>query len=699
MAYSPIAFIAPNYRDYGTYWLKAYTPGSTSPKTLSIDLAGITTFAKLQLNVDGFFRTAGGALITPYIDGSYDAYLFQTIAEADANDTAGAVKIADNITPITTTGSFAFTTTTVGLIATTGTFSAETIITTSGYTPSGDGGTGRWKQNGVTGQTISQSPAQLGSAILNDGLGNQWALVGIGAVNGSSLGMKTSTDSILSLNAAKALSNGGAFHKKLEVDSGRYSLSTQFLVDEATDPASTVDHRNFILQGQGGFGTEPASELRGTQSNASESVVRLDSITNLQIKDIAITSNELLLNSVLRLDAGDDPAFSAHVGVVEGCYFNSFTATPGDAVVKVVNGKNRSFENNWIGVPTPSDIALKVGGLASANTTKLQQGEENCFNLENNFIFGKVVAERMLNFSVERNTFVENYGSQVTYTAGGIMHCGHITANYFTGVSGDTYNLAGIVLPPETADVEGNTCINITENRFRYRPIGVQVQTERPVNIYNNFARVGATDVFIQIESGAANVTVGANDFSNVFAVDGARGLVDNRHVFGTDQPSYRVDRDIVADWVLTADATSISATNTTQTVGSVTGVHLRGGKYRIRCSVPVRNTTTGKPLLYTWSLRYRSETGVVTQIGIGASGSAPDFSHLATSNFCNGNSYIERIVYLPPTTLANPATSAFELYVKNVSSATINSGFVDGNSSELTGVESAFFQVEEYRD
>jgi hypothetical protein len=178
MAYSPIAFIAPNYRDYGTYWLKAYTPGSTSPKILSIDLAGTTTFAKLQLNVDGFFRTAGGALITPYIDGSYDAYLFQTEAEADANNTAGAVRIADDITPITTLGSFAFTTTTEGLIATTGTFSDETIINTSGYTASGDKGHGRWKQNGVTGGTPSQSPTQLGNlSLLNDGNGNQWAKV------------------------------------------------------------------------------------------------------------------------------------------------------------------------------------------------------------------------------------------------------------------------------------------------------------------------------------------------------------------------------------------------------------------------------------------------------------------------------------------------------------------------------------------
>ena len=100
MAYSPIAFIAPNYRDYGTYWLKVFLPGTTTPKALSIDPAGSTTFAKLQLNVNGFFKSAGGALITPYVNGAYDAFLFETEAEADANNTAGATRIADNITAV-----------------------------------------------------------------------------------------------------------------------------------------------------------------------------------------------------------------------------------------------------------------------------------------------------------------------------------------------------------------------------------------------------------------------------------------------------------------------------------------------------------------------------------------------------------------------------------------------------------------------
>ena len=49
----------------------------------------------------------------------------------------------------------------------------------AGFTIIGDGGSGKWKQNGVTGQTPNQTPEQLGDGkILNDNNGNQWELVG-----------------------------------------------------------------------------------------------------------------------------------------------------------------------------------------------------------------------------------------------------------------------------------------------------------------------------------------------------------------------------------------------------------------------------------------------------------------------------------------------------------------------------------------
>ena len=104
MALSPIAFIAPNYRDFKTYWLKVYEPGTTTPKTMALDSAGVVTVAKLELNADGFLESAGGALVIPYIDGAYDAWLFPTEAEADANDTVNAEQVADDIIGVSGVG-------------------------------------------------------------------------------------------------------------------------------------------------------------------------------------------------------------------------------------------------------------------------------------------------------------------------------------------------------------------------------------------------------------------------------------------------------------------------------------------------------------------------------------------------------------------------------------------------------------------
>jgi len=100
MSLSPISFVAVNYRDYPTYWFKAYQPGTTTPLALSLDAVGSTYVSKLQLNADGFLNTTGGALVTPYINEAYDAWLFPTEAEADANDTSNAIRVADDITGI-----------------------------------------------------------------------------------------------------------------------------------------------------------------------------------------------------------------------------------------------------------------------------------------------------------------------------------------------------------------------------------------------------------------------------------------------------------------------------------------------------------------------------------------------------------------------------------------------------------------------
>ncbi len=98
MSLSPVAFIAPNYRDFKGRWIKFYEPGTTTAKIIYLDSSGASLAAKVQINTEGFIVSAGAAIVVPYVDGSYDAYIFATEADADANDTSGAERIADGIT-------------------------------------------------------------------------------------------------------------------------------------------------------------------------------------------------------------------------------------------------------------------------------------------------------------------------------------------------------------------------------------------------------------------------------------------------------------------------------------------------------------------------------------------------------------------------------------------------------------------------
>ena len=97
MSYAPIAFTIPQYEDYPNYWLKAYEQGTVTPLSMATDSTGGTLAAKLELDTQGFPKTAGGARLIPFIDGDYDLWLFPTAAEADANDTSNAIQFADNL--------------------------------------------------------------------------------------------------------------------------------------------------------------------------------------------------------------------------------------------------------------------------------------------------------------------------------------------------------------------------------------------------------------------------------------------------------------------------------------------------------------------------------------------------------------------------------------------------------------------------
>jgi hypothetical protein len=77
--------------------------------------------------------------------------------------------------------------TTQDLIDDNNSYQVGDTVTTTGFTTAGDGGGAQWKLTAATG-TASQSPEQLGNALLNDYNGNQWALIPSGAINVKSLG-------------------------------------------------------------------------------------------------------------------------------------------------------------------------------------------------------------------------------------------------------------------------------------------------------------------------------------------------------------------------------------------------------------------------------------------------------------------------------------------------------------------------------
>jgi len=96
--------------------------------------------------------------------------------------------------------------TTSALIA--GTVKAKNkTIQTVGFLTDGDGGKETWALNGVTGQTASQSPAQLADGLFNDADGDQWAIVKAGRINIRAFGAHPSNTAAVNNLAIQAAIN------------------------------------------------------------------------------------------------------------------------------------------------------------------------------------------------------------------------------------------------------------------------------------------------------------------------------------------------------------------------------------------------------------------------------------------------------------------------------------------------------------
>tara|TARA_R110000782_G_scaffold84616_2_gene165006 strand:- start:353 stop:2584 length:2232 start_codon:yes stop_codon:yes gene_type:complete len=197
------------------------TPSSPNDAVRLKDLQAVTGESAIPLqegNTGKFLSTNGTTASWNTVDAN-------SLGLGSVNNTTDLAKPVSNAqqTALNLKGNIEGTTT--DLISSGVVFSADTVVIVSGYATSGDSGGGRWKQNGVTGQTVSQSPAQLVNGLLNDALGNQWALVLEGPVDVKSTGALGDGFTIDDLAIKAADATGPIIFK-----SGTFKVSSNFTI-------------------------------------------------------------------------------------------------------------------------------------------------------------------------------------------------------------------------------------------------------------------------------------------------------------------------------------------------------------------------------------------------------------------------------------------------------------------------------------
>jgi hypothetical protein len=107
MAWTPISGTVPQYSTSANelasdYWLKFYLSGTTTPYSVATDSTGASTLAKIKLSNVGYPISNpldNDTIFIPHVEVAYRIVLYQSEADADANDTANAAFNIDGISP------------------------------------------------------------------------------------------------------------------------------------------------------------------------------------------------------------------------------------------------------------------------------------------------------------------------------------------------------------------------------------------------------------------------------------------------------------------------------------------------------------------------------------------------------------------------------------------------------------------------
>lgn len=208
-------------------------------------------------------------------------------------------------------------------------YQAGDVITTTGFTSGGDGGSAQWKASSTTGLTPSQTPADRGAAELVDGNGRLWELVGdVIHVNM----LKDSAGSWDDVIEA-AIFSADANRATLDLGNNNISVTKDIImpntlnVVQGSRGALIGNNTNDVIISNS---TSPNGKKKifGTIANMDRGLVVRGSINNIEFHTISGCRQGLVIEALSSLSTDrslDNVIYGVQIGVVEdGIVFQQY---------------------------------------------------------------------------------------------------------------------------------------------------------------------------------------------------------------------------------------------------------------------------------------------------------------------------------------------------------------------------------------
>lgn len=416
----------------------------------------------------------------------FQAILADCVTEADRAEDAADISEA-----------FANQLTTAELISSTAIYAADVVIKTSGFTVSGSG-SGSWKQNGVTGQTASQTPSQLVDGLLNDANGNQWALVLNGVVDVLAVGVNTSETALQQHDAfVAAIAAIPATGAEFNIPTNSYSID----ISTGNCNLDFDGKSNVVIKGNGST-INWFNSVRGGNHTGG----RFKTEDGMRIYDLNLDGQIFTLTEANTLSLWD--GFNYGAGIQRGFYVQS------NKDVKLINCNHKHFRHFGLDV-TGTSAPTRSDDIALTNIS----GEDS-------FAYNNAIS------SIVRVKGLQIDGYTARYTAA-------------SGMSGSEQQ--GLDLEPATTN--GQSFEGLALNNVNLEACVLTIiTTEENLTVDAAISNVTCTNPENIVGAGFGIVARGYRGvFNNIRIADGGKYLInapDNKGVgtLNTQTNNYRVD-------------------------------------------------------------------------------------------------------------------------------------------------------------